>query len=112
MSDALVLSARALRLNRRTPDALIMALALPVILMVLFVELFGGALETGGAYVQYVVPGVLVLAAAFGSGTTAVAVSSDLARGVVDRFRACDVAAQQTVRADFDVLGSVTTRFD
>lgn len=92
MSDALVLSARALRLNRRTPDALVMALALPVILMVLFVELFGGAIDRGGGYVQYVVPGVLVLAAAFGSGTTAVAVSSDLARGVVDRYRSLDVS--------------------
>jgi ABC-2 type transport system permease protein len=93
VSDALVLSARALRLNRRTPDALVTGLALPVILMVLFVELFGGALRTGGEYVQYVVPGVLVLAAAFGAGTTAVSVSQDLGRGVVDRFRTFDVGA-------------------
>ncbi len=99
MSDALVLSGRALRLNRRTPDALIMALALPVLLMVLFVELFGGAIDTGADYVQYVVPGVLVLAAAFGSGTTAVAVSADLARGVVDRFRASDVGAPALLAA-------------
>jgi ABC-2 type transport system permease protein len=91
MSDALVLAGRAVRLSRRTPDALIMALALPVMLMLLFVVLFGGAVQTGGAYVQYVVPGVLVLAAAFGSGTTAVAVATDLDRGVVDRLRALDV---------------------
>jgi ABC-2 type transport system permease protein len=93
VSDALVLSARALRLNRRTPDALVLAIALPVLLMVLFVELFGGAIDGAGGYVQYVVPGVLVLAAAFGAGTTALAVSSDLARGVVDRFRSLDVGA-------------------
>jgi ABC-2 type transport system permease protein len=60
---------------------------------VLFVELFGGAISTTGDYVQYVVPGVLVLAAAFGAGTTAVAVSQDFGRGVVDRFRAFDVGA-------------------
>jgi ABC-2 type transport system permease protein len=91
MSDALVLAGRAVRLSRRTPDALIMALALPVILMLLFVVLFGGAIQTGSAYVQYVVPGVLVLAATFGSGTTAVAVATDLDRGVVDRLRSLDV---------------------
>ncbi len=91
MSDALVLAGRAARLSRRTPDALIMALALPVLLMLIFVVLFGGALQTGGAYVQYVVPGVLVLAAAFGAGTTAVAVATDLDRGVVDRLRSLDV---------------------
>jgi ABC-2 type transport system permease protein len=93
MSDTLVLSGRALRLNLRTTDALVLALALPVMLMVLFVELFGGAIDTGGGYVQYVVPGVLVLAAAFGAGTTAVAVAQDLNRGVVDRFRTFDVPA-------------------
>jgi ABC-2 type transport system permease protein len=91
MSDAVVLAGRAVRLSRRTPDALIMALALPVILMLLFVVLFGGAVQTGGAYVQYVVPGVLVLAATFGAGTTAVAVAIDLERGVVDRLRSLDV---------------------
>lgn len=93
MSDALVLSGRALRLNRRTPDALVVGIALPVLLMVVFVELFGGAIRGTGEYVQYVVPGVLVLAAAFGSGTTAVAVSQDFGRGVVDRFRTFDVGA-------------------
>jgi len=93
VSDALILSGRALRLNRRTPDALVVGLALPVLLMVVFVELFGGAIRDTGEYVQYVVPGVLVLAAAFGSGTTAVAVSQDFGRGVVDRFRTFDVGA-------------------
>jgi len=91
MSDALVMSARCLRISRRTTDALVTSLMLPVILMLLFVYLFGGAIETGTQYVTYVVPGVLLLCAGFGAATTAVSVSQDMTGGYVDRLRAMDV---------------------
>jgi ABC-2 type transport system permease protein len=91
MRDAVTLSARGLRLSRRELDALLTSLLLPVLLMLLFVELFGGAIRTGGAYVQYVVPGVIMLCAGFGSATTAVSVSRDMGGGIVDRLRAMDV---------------------
>jgi ABC-2 type transport system permease protein len=61
--------------------------------MVIFVELFGGAIHTGTRYVTYVVPGVLVLCAGFGSTLTAVAVATDFGRAMVDRLRAMDVPA-------------------
>ena len=63
MSDALTLSGRSLRLSRRNPEALLTALMLPLILMLMFVYLFGGAINTGTQYVTYVVPGVLLLCA-------------------------------------------------
>jgi ABC-2 type transport system permease protein len=92
MSDALTMSGRAIRLSLRHVDALLTALFLPVMLMVLFVELFGGAIETGAtSYVTYVVPGVILLCAGFGSATTAVSVSRDMTGGIVDRLRAMDV---------------------
>src|SRR4051794_8919883 len=92
MSDALTMSARAIRLSLRHVDALLTALFLPVMLMVIFVELFGGAIETGAtSYVTYVVPGVILLCAGFGSATTAVTVSQDMTGGIVDRLRAMDV---------------------
>jgi len=95
MSETLSLTARCLRISRRQVDALTTALLLPVILMVLFVELFGGAIRTGaGHYVTYVVPGVIVLCAGFSSGLTAVAVCQDAsAGGLVDRLRSMDVPA-------------------
>jgi len=83
---------RALRLSLRNVDGLITALALPVMLMVMFVYFFGGAIHTGTRYIDYVVPGVLLVCVGFGSGTTAVTVSSDLAGGIIDRFRSLDVA--------------------
>jgi ABC-2 type transport system permease protein len=93
MSDpaALTMAARCTRLSARNIDALVTSLMLPVMLMLMFVYLFGGAIDTGGAYVTYVVPGVILLCAGFGSATTAVTVSQDLTGGIVDRFRSMDV---------------------
>ncbi|GAA4246581.1 ABC transporter permease [Dactylosporangium darangshiense] len=86
-----VLGARSLRLGRRNVEALIMSVMLPVMLMVVFVYLFGGALQVGTEYVTYVVPGVMLLCVSFGSAMTAVAVANDLSGGIVDRFRSLDV---------------------
>jgi ABC-2 type transport system permease protein len=91
MSDALTMAARCARLTRRELDALMMSLFLPVMLMVVFVYLFGGAISTGTRYVTYVVPGVLLLCAGVGSATTAVTVSRDMTGGIIDRFRSMDV---------------------
>jgi ABC-2 type transport system permease protein len=91
LRDAMVLIGRDVRLSIRNGDALITALALPVMLMLLFVYLFGGAIDTGTAYVTYVVPGVILLCAAFGSAFTAVGVSYDMSNGTIDRFRSMDV---------------------
>ncbi|MER7170843.1 ABC transporter permease [Streptomyces mesophilus] len=91
MSDALIMSGRALRMSRRNVDALITALALPVMLLLIFVYFFGGAIDTGTRYVTYVVPGVLLLCAGFGSSNTAIAVVEDLKTGIIDRFRSLDI---------------------
>lgn len=87
----MIMTGRALRLNWRNVDALITALILPVMLMLLFVYLFGGAIHVGTAYVNYVVPGVLVLCAGFGSALTAVRVCTDMTDGIVDRLRSMNV---------------------
>jgi ABC-2 type transport system permease protein len=91
MLDALTLSGRSLRLTRRNLEALITALMLPVMLMLMFVYLFGGAIDTGTKYVTYVVPGVLLLCAGFGSSITAVSVNEDMRGPIVDRFRSMNV---------------------
>jgi ABC-2 type transport system permease protein len=91
MSDALTMSGRCLRLSRRNPEALLTSLMLPVMLLLLFVYLFGGAIDTGTQYVTYVVPGLLLLCAGYGASVTAVSVSNDMAGGIVDRFRSLDV---------------------
>jgi ABC-2 type transport system permease protein len=89
--DATTLIGRALRLSRRNTEALITSLLLPVMLMLMFVYLFGGAIRVDTSYATYVVPGVILVCAAFGSSTTAVVVSEDMKAGIVDRFRSLDI---------------------
>ena len=78
---------RSIRLSLRNVEALIMAIALPIMLMLLFTYVFGGALDPGGNYVNYVVPGIILLCAGFDSSITAVDVAQDMTNGIIDRFR-------------------------
>jgi ABC-2 type transport system permease protein len=93
VSDANVMVSRCVRRSLRDPEAFFTALMLPIVLMLLFVYVFGGALNTGVKYVDYVVPGLIVLCAGFGAGTTAVAVATDMSNGIVDRFRSMPIAS-------------------
>lgn len=86
-SAAAVLVGRSVRLSRRNLDALILSVALPVLLMLMFVFVFGGAIATGREYVTYVVPGILLLCTGYGAASTAPAVAADLQLGMVDRLR-------------------------
>jgi ABC-2 type transport system permease protein len=93
LRDASTMIGRGLRLSRRNVEALITSLMLPVALLLMFVYLFGGAIRVNTTYATYVVPGVILICAAFGSATTAVVVSQDMHSGVIDRFRSMDVGA-------------------
>jgi ABC-2 type transport system permease protein len=88
---------RCLRLSLRNVDGLMTALALPVMLMVMFVYFFGGAIHTGIRYIDYVVPGVLLVCVGFGAGTTAVSVAQDMASGITDRLRSMDVRGESLI---------------
>ena len=96
-TDLRVMIARSMRLSTRSVDSMMTALLLPVLLLLIFVYLFGGAIHTGTAYVDYVVPGALLVCAGFGVGATAVSVSNDLHNGVVDRFRSMDVRGEAVI---------------
>ena len=97
LKQSRVMIRRNVRRSLRDPEAFFTALMLPVILMLLFVYVFGGDLDTGGKYVNYVVPGLVVLCAAFGAGTTAVAVATDMTNGIVDRFRSMPIAGSSVL---------------
>ena len=88
---------RSLIHTLRTPDALIMAIALPVILMLLFTFVFGGAIEGDGQYVNYVVPGIILLCAGFGAASVANDVANDMTTGIIDRFRTMPLRASAVI---------------
>jgi len=81
----------------RTPDALVMAIALPTILMLMFTFVFGGAFDPSGGYVDYVVPGIILLCAGFGAASIAVDVASDMSTGIIDRFRTMPLRASTVI---------------
>jgi ABC-2 type transport system permease protein len=82
-----VMIGRSLRLATRNVESMLTAVMLPVMLMLLFVYVFGGEIRTAGEYVNYVVPGIILLCAGFGAASTAISVATDMTNGIVDRFR-------------------------
>jgi ABC-2 type transport system permease protein len=88
---------RSLRHSLRNTEALLMAILLPVMLMLLFTYVFGGALDPTGHYVNYVVPGIILLCAGFGSSSTAVDVATDMTNGIIDRFRTMPIASMNVI---------------
>jgi ABC-2 type transport system permease protein len=93
LADAATMIGRSLRLVRREPDELLLALVLPVMLMVLFVYVFGGAMSVGTDYVTYATPGIILLCAGYGASNTAIAVEQDMSGGIMDRFRSMPIAS-------------------
>lgn len=83
---------RSIRHSLRDGEGLVMAIALPVMLMLLFTVVFGGAIM-GDDYLTYVVPGTILLAAGFGASSVAVGVAADVSRGAIDRFRTLPIPA-------------------
>jgi ABC-2 type transport system permease protein len=78
---------RSILHSLRNTESLIMSIMLPIMLMLLFTYVFGGAIDPSGDYVNYVVPGIILLCAGFGSSSTAVDVATDMTNGIINRFR-------------------------
>ncbi|WP_024803282.1 ABC transporter permease [Nocardia sp. BMG51109] len=85
--DSWVMVRRCLRRTVRSRDTLLISILLPVLIMLLFVYVFGGAIQVDVPYVAYVVPGIILLCTGFGASITATAVAWDVRGGAVERFR-------------------------
>jgi ABC transporter DrrB family efflux protein len=93
-ANTLTITGRNLHRLVRVPTLIAFATVQPVMFVLLFTYSFGGAIQTPGVdqYVDYLLPGIFVLAIAFGASQTGVAVADDLATGMIDRFRALPTA--------------------
>ena len=88
VSDTLVLARRNLMRIPRQPDLLIAYTVQPVMFVLLFVYVFGGAIDSGPFdYVDFLMPGIIVQSIAFGGFVTALGLSEDVGKGLIDRFR-------------------------
>ena len=94
VADAAVLTRRSLRHATRNLDGLLMSVMLPVVVLLVFVYVFGGSISSRAAYVHYVVPGIILLCAGNGAAMTATSVHQDLAGGMVDRLRSMPIRSE------------------
>ena len=94
ISDALVMTRRNLLVWLRVPAYIVFTVVQPVIFVLLFRYVFGGAIRAPGAggYVSYLMPGIIGQTAAFATFATAIALAQEATKGVIDRFRAMPIA--------------------
>ena len=110
-----VITKRNLLRNVRIPQLLIFATIQPVMFLILFNYVFGGAITQGGPaaaageYINWLIPGILVQSAVFGATQTAVGLTEDLRAGVIDRFRSLPMArsAVLTGRTNADTVRNI-----
>jgi len=112
LSDSRVMLRRNLKHQLRYPSMTVMLLGLPIVLLLLFVYVFGGQLGAGlgahqgrSAYLTYVVPGLLLLTMASAIQGTSIMVAMDMTGGIIDRFRTMAIARASVLTGH--VLGSL-----
>lgn len=102
--DTAVLTGRSLKHVTRSPDTLLTTAIMPLAIMVLFVYVLGGAVSTGqpegaGAYIDYVLPGILLITVGMGISYTAYRLFLDLQGGIFDRFNSMPIARSSVLWA-------------
>ena len=102
-SDSFIFIKRSLKHIRKNPDQLIGLITQPIMFMLLFRYVFGGAIDPGNTtYVNFLIAGILVQTSAFGASTTSFSVALDMQRGVIDRIKSLPIASTSLL------LGHVT----
>ena len=91
-SHSMVMLRRNFKHIARNPTTVFNAVLMPVLMMFMFVYMMGDAFSVGVDYVDYATPGILLMAVCYGLGGTAVAVNSDMTKGIINRFKVMDVS--------------------
>lgn len=93
VGDTAVLTGRSLRHILRSPDTIVTTAIMPIAFLLLFAFVFGGAIDVGGeAYVDYLLPGILLITVASGVAYTSYRLFLDLQGGIVERFQSMPIA--------------------
>ena len=91
-SHALVMLRRNARHVTRNPTSVFNAVLMPIVIMLMFVYMFGDAFDVGVAYIDYATPGLMLLAVCYGLGSVATSVNADMTKGIINRFKVMDVS--------------------
>ncbi|MGN9910106.1 ABC transporter permease [Phytohabitans sp. LJ34] len=106
-SPSIVMLRRNFKHIARNPTTVFNAVLMPVVVMLMFVYVFGDAFSVGVDYVDYATPGLLLLAVCYGLGSVAVSVNSDATKGIINRFKVMDVPRSAVLTGH--VIASVLT---
>lgn len=100
ITDTRVLLARSLKHVTRSPDTIVTTALMPIAFLLLFVYVFGGAIDAGSEpYVDYLLPGILLITVASGVAYTAFRLFTDMKGGIVERFRSMPIARSSVLWA-------------
>jgi len=92
ITDSAIMLRRNFKHTLRNPTAVFNAVLLPIVLLLMFVYVLGGAFHVGVDYIDYATPGMIVLAICYGLSATALAVNSDMTKGIINRFKVMDIS--------------------
>jgi ABC-2 type transport system permease protein len=92
LADSSIMLRRNFKHIVRNPVTVFNGALMPVLLLLIFVYVFGSAFKVGERYIQYATPGMILLAITYGLSGTAVAVNSDMAKGIINRFKVMNVS--------------------
>jgi ABC-2 type transport system permease protein len=99
MSNATTMLGRNVKHTVRNPVAVFNGVLFPIVLMLMFVYVIGGAFDIPGNYVDYITPGMIVLTICYGLSGTALAVNSDMTKGIINRFKVMDISRSAVLSA-------------
>lgn len=99
MSHSMTMLGRNFKHTVRNPTAVFNAVIFPVVIMLMFVYVLGGAFKVGARYIDYAAPGMIVLAICYGLSATALAVHSDMTKGIINRFKVMDISRSAVLNA-------------
>ncbi|OKI49751.1 ABC transporter permease [Micromonospora sp. CB01531] len=99
MSNATTMLGRNFKHTLRNPVAVFNAVLFPIVILLMFVYVIGGAFDIGGNYIDYATPGMVVLTICYGLSATALAVNSDMTKGIINRFKVMDISRSAVLSA-------------
>ncbi len=92
LTDSRIMLRRNFKHILRNPVTIFNGALMPVVIMLMFVYVFGKAFNVGEHYVEYATPGLILLAVTYGLSATAVSVNADMTKGIINRFKVMNVS--------------------
>jgi ABC-2 type transport system permease protein len=99
MSNSTTMLGRNFKHTIRNPVTVFNAVLFPIVILLMFVFVIGGAFDVGVKYIDYATPGMIILAICYGLSATATAVNSDMTKGIINRFKVMDISRGAVLNA-------------